>query len=348
MNRPVLGFGAVRLTLASFVAASHLWVDMTQGYAAYAVWAFFVLSGFLMTLILTTKYGFDGPGLRSYAFNRFMRIFPLYWIAVAMGLLTLWYYNGIGIDLGRLNGEFHVPQGPREWSYVITLFPGIQRGGLPVPVANALAIEVGFYLLMPALASSRGAAIFGVIFGALLNIKIGIISETFGERYATFLPCLLPFATGALICHFREVLYRFAMPWTSAIAWIAHGLLWYRFPSWPWEWGLYVSLLLSAWLVISLHKQRSGKLDKMLGDMSYPMYLIHTTVAAWFLCACGVSRDLRFFCLGFVSTLLVSFLIVILIDRPLSRLKWKPPAKVAPPTIVTTEGDTSRDGRQAT
>ncbi|WP_312704375.1 acyltransferase family protein [Stenotrophomonas lactitubi] len=326
MKLPVFGFGASRFVLASLVAGSHLWSNMPQGYAAYAVWAFFVLSGFLMTLVLTTKYGFDGRGIKAYAFNRFMRIFPLYWLAAIMGLLTLWYYNGIGIDLRPINGEFHMPKGLQDWAYVITLFPGIQRGGMPVPVANALAIEVGFYLLLPLMATSRGAAWLGVIIGALLNLKMGIVTETFGDRYATFLPCLLPFAVGSLVCQYRAQLERWRMPWTSSIVWMLHGVVWVFLQSWPWTWGLYVSLVLSAWMVVSLHAQPSGKVDKMLGDLSYPIYLIHTTVAAWFVCACGFTRPFAtFFLPAFAATVALSWLIVILIDRPLSRLKRKPP-----------------------
>ncbi|WP_409475897.1 acyltransferase family protein [Stenotrophomonas sp. Y-13] len=329
MKLPVFGFGASRFVLASLVAASHLWSNMPHGYAAYAVWAFFVLSGFLMTLVLTTKYGFDRVGLKAYAFNRFMRIFPLYWLAVIIGLLTLWYYGSVGIDLRPINGEFHMPHGMRDWAYVVTLFPGITRGGLPVPVANALAIEVGFYMLLPMMATSRGAAAFGVVIGMLINLKMGIQPESFGERYATFLPCLLPFAVGALICQYRESLSFIRMPIISCTMWLLHGAVWFFVPGWPWHWGLYVSVLLSAWMVLSLHQQRGGRLDRMLGDLSYPIYLIHTTVAAWFVCACGFARPfMTFFLPAFAATVALSWLIVMLIDRPLSRLKRKPPVHV--------------------
>lgn len=324
---PSIGFGTCRLVLASLVAASHLWAGMLHGYAAYAVWAFFVLSGFLMTLVLTTKYGFERDGLKAFAFNRFMRIFPLYWLAALMGLATLWYYGRWQVDLRPINGEFYMPSSLREWAYVVSLFPGIERGGLPVPVSNALGIEVGFYLLLPLLAAGRSAAWFGLVFGALLNLAPGISPESFGTRYATFLPCLLPFAAGALACHYRELLARWSMPWTSSLIWMAHGLLWLMLPSWPWVWGLYVSMLLSVWMVVSLHRQPSGKMDKMLGDLSYPVYLVHTTVAAWFICRCGFDRPFGFFLKAFAVTLVLSWLIVVVIDRPLSRLKWRPPVR---------------------
>lgn len=329
MQYPTIGFGACRLILASLVAASHLWDGMLQGYAAYAVWAFFVLSGFLMTLVLTTRYGFDGPGLRAYAFNRFMRIFPLYWLAVVAGLASLWYAGRHGIDLRVINGEFYWPQNVEQWVHVSTLFAGAQRGGLPVPVSNALAIEVGYYMLMPLMARSRSTAWFAFAVAVVLNLKLGINGDSFGERYSTFLPCMLPFAAGSLACHYRESLDRFSMPWTSLVLWILHGLLWLKLPGWPWEWGLYVSLVLSVWMVVSLHRQRAGKVDRMLGDLSYPVYLIHTTVAAWFVCPCGFSRPFEFFLKAFALTLLLSWLIVVLVDRPLARLKWKAPGDAA-------------------
>lgn len=326
---PSFGFGTCRLILASLVAASHLWDDMLHGYAAYAVWAFFVLSGFLMTLVLTTRYGFDGKGLRAYAFNRFMRIYPLYWLAAAMGLATLWYAGRNGIDLRQINGEFYWPQGFEQWLHVVTLFVGVDRGGLPVPVSNALAIEVGFYVLMPLMARSRSTAWFAFAVAVMLNFKLGIKMDSFPERYATFLPCMLPFAAGALACHYREALSRFSMPRTSTALWLLHGLLWLAVPVWPWTWGLYASLILSVWMVVSLHRHRSGMADRMLGDLSYPVYLIHTTVAAWFVCPCGFSRPFEFFLKAFALTLLLSWLIVVVIDRPLSRLKWKAPGDAA-------------------
>ena len=84
-------------------------------------------------------------------------------------------------------------------------------------MAHALAIEVGVYLLLPRMATSRGAAWRGVFIGALLNLKMGIVTETYGDRYATFLPCLLPFAVGSLVCQYRAQLERWRLPWTSSI-----------------------------------------------------------------------------------------------------------------------------------
>lgn len=321
MTNNIFGLGFFRFFLAFLVAASHLWGSMPHGFAAYAVWAFFVLSGFLMTYVISEKYKFQSDGLKNYAYNRFLRIYPLYFIAVILGIVTLYFYNIKGLKLTEINGEFYMPNSITEWTHVFTLLPIFQRGGLPVPVSNALSIEVGYYFLLPLLATSRGAALFGFIFGLILNFKLGIIGSNFPERYSNFIPCLLPFALGALICHFRKNLSKFALPKTSFIFWLANGCLWFYFPSWPWHWGLYVSILISAWVVISLYENPVGKIDKFLGDMSYPLYLFHTTVAAWFVGYFGFFRDLKFFSTSFIFTIILCILIVIYIDRPLSRLK---------------------------
>ena len=55
MKFNIFGLGAFRLMLALFVAVSHLYSEMIHGPAAYAVWGFYLLSGYLMTLILNEK-----------------------------------------------------------------------------------------------------------------------------------------------------------------------------------------------------------------------------------------------------------------------------------------------------
>ena len=63
-------FGIYRYGLALCVAISHLWAGTIGGPAAYAVWGFYCLSGYLMTLILNEKYGFSPRGVGRFAANR--------------------------------------------------------------------------------------------------------------------------------------------------------------------------------------------------------------------------------------------------------------------------------------
>ena len=316
-----VGFGAWRFLLAFFVAISHLYSGMIHGPAAYAVWGFFVLSGYLMTYVLTTKYGFTRDGIRDYAFNRFLRIFPSYWIVSLIGVATILYMQTRGINLAELNPEFQLPHNTSGWAFVVTLLPAFPRSGMPVPVSSALATEVGAYILIPLMAISRPAAWLGLLLSFFMNAAYGFESSSFAVRYSSFLTGLLPFCIGILACHYRASLRRLAAPFLSVTAWLLHCLIWLYYDPWPWTYGLYSSALLSAWVVISLSAVKAGKLDSWLGDLSYPIYLIHTTAAAWLVPIMGFGRSWQFFVWSFLVTLLLSALVVIAIDRPLGRKK---------------------------
>ncbi len=53
--------------------------------------AFFCISGFV---IPRTLEGDRLPALRSFAINRFFRLYPIYWVAVAIGVYSLWLVTG--------------------------------------------------------------------------------------------------------------------------------------------------------------------------------------------------------------------------------------------------------------
>jgi peptidoglycan/LPS O-acetylase OafA/YrhL len=319
---PLLGVGTWRLLLAGLVAASHLWAGMVQGYAAYAVWAFFVLSGYLMTYVVKHKYGFGARGLADFAFNRFIRIYPSYFVALILGVVTIWWLAQNCIEGVRINPEFTMPHGV-GWLNPITLLPIFPRSGLPVAVSNALSIEIGAYFLIPLLARSASTAWIALIVSVVATVNLGFTSSSFAERYVQFLPCLMTFATGSLLCHYRDCLLRFAMPRTSFIVWMVHGALWVKWDPWPWTFGMYFSMILSAWVTLSLTSYKSSKVDSLFGDMSYPVYLIHTSVAVYFLAQFGYGRSFYFFAVSFAITLTAALIMAVALERPLHRLKRK-------------------------
>jgi peptidoglycan/LPS O-acetylase OafA/YrhL len=328
-----IGLGGWRFFLSFLVAISHLYGSMIHGPAAYAVWGFYVLSGYLMTYIINERYGDHPGGLKKYARNRFLRIYPLYGLAFVLGVCTIELLQPNGIDLRRLNPEFFRPGSLREWLVAASLLPMLPKGGLPVPVSSALAIEVGFYLLIAVFATHRRGVWGAFVMALLLNLEIGIRTETFAQRYATFLPTLVAFLAGSLVYHHRDQLRKFALPRLSMLVWVLHCLVWLKYDSWPWRSGLYLSVVLSAWVVVSLCEVREGALSNLLGEMSYPVYLFHTTVGAWFLGYFGYERPFGFFLVSFGLTLILSYLVIVWIDRPLHRLKVsvRPAPTSAPP-----------------
>lgn len=300
---------------------------MIHGPAAYSVWGFFILSGYLMTYVLRFKYGTSSIGIRDYAFNRFLRIYPAYAIALIAGAVTLYMLPRMGVSPSSLNPQFVLPQTLIDWLSNGLLLP-IPTAGLLVPVAGALAVEIGAYVLIPLMALNRSSAWLAFILSAVLNIKYGFGVDSFGERYSGFLTCFMAFAAGALLSQYSESLNRLRSPWLSFSAWSIHCLVWIKFPHWPWTYGLYVSLLLSAWVVISLAPIKQGKLDQFLGDLSYPVYLFHTTAAVWLVTIGMTMRSFSFFCVAFVITLVISWLVIKFIDQPLAYLKKKSTLKL--------------------
>jgi peptidoglycan/LPS O-acetylase OafA/YrhL len=77
--------GCFRLFLALSVLASHYWfwrINFWMG-AYIAVTAFYVISGFYMSLVLDTKYT-GRRGLLTFYSNRALRLFPVYWIVLLL------------------------------------------------------------------------------------------------------------------------------------------------------------------------------------------------------------------------------------------------------------------------
>ena len=251
-NRVRIGLGTWRFFLAFVVVISHLWAGMIEGPAAYAVWGFFALSGYLMTLVLTTKYNTAPAGLRQFATNRLLRIYPSYIVAAVLGIATILALRPLGIDPAGLNPQFMLPQNMSDWLSNLAMVPFVPQRGLPVPVAAALFVEVWAYALMPLFASSRGAAILGLAVAISANLQFGFGMPTFIPRYCGFATGLMPFAAGAVVYHYRDALRRFASPRLSVSAWCGHGLYWLHDVYWPWTYGLWLSVPLSAWVVLSL------------------------------------------------------------------------------------------------
>lgn len=325
----MFGIGSWRFALAFLVVISHLWGGMIHGPAAYAVWGFYSLSGYLMTHVLRHKYGSSPVGLKDFAYNRFLRIYPLYAITMVLGGLALVAAQKTGINAAALNPQFLWPQNGVSWFVNISLLP-FPSWGLLVPVSGALAIEVGAYILMPLMAFSRAAAWLGLILSFFLNAKYGFEAGTFAVRYSSFLTCFWVFAFGSLISHHLEQLKRLAFPWLSMAVWGAHCLIWLWYDPWPWTYGLYVSVLLSGWVIVSLESVRSSRLDSILGDLSYPIYLVHTVVGVFVLMGGFEIRSFVFFVVSLALTLVVSWLLVVTVDRKINSMKRRKGIQVVP------------------
>ena len=188
--------------------------------------------------------------------------------------------------------------------------------GYLVPVAGALFTEVWAYMLMPFSAKSRSAAWLGLFLCFFANCNYGFETASFADRYSLFAPAIMGFFVGSLCQHYLDYLIKISMPKLSLFVWCAHACLWWVSPSYPWKIGIYVSLICSAWVVVSLFPLKTKGIDKLLGDMSYLVYLLHTTVGMCLYWYYG-NRTFEFFFSSFFLTILLSYVLVVYYERPI-------------------------------
>jgi peptidoglycan/LPS O-acetylase OafA/YrhL len=71
------------------------------------VWVFFGISGYVIAYgFLHGRYLLDGPGLKHFYLNRFLRIYPLFALLSVLGWLTMWAGSGTSpIEWADLPGQ---------------------------------------------------------------------------------------------------------------------------------------------------------------------------------------------------------------------------------------------------
>ena len=116
--------GLLRTILALLVVGSHLGAF---GGATFAVKGFFIISGFYMALVISTRY-YALPVVDFYA-SRLLRLLPLYWF---IGLLTV----AAELWLVRHGHQFHKLVSP------VANATGLDLGSLPLPILAYVVVSV--------------------------------------------------------------------------------------------------------------------------------------------------------------------------------------------------------------
>lgn len=274
-----------------------------------AVESFFVVSGFYIALILDQRYR---DGLGAFYWNRFVRIFPLYWVVFGLYLLA-------GVVEPSIN-RFAALQAsdPSAGTLALMLSANLllfgsdlmllfstSAAGLyfapdlfaePVqlfkfhylPQAWSLPLELYFYALAPWLvrfprrllvvAVLSGGAKYAAVFGLALG-------DPWIYRFFPFELWL--FCLGALAFHgYRRLQSR---SWLAALRWpLLLGMvaalvcyarddsaLIYSISSWRYA-GFLLALLLALPVLFAGFKDSAQ--DRWLGELSYPIYLVHLLV----------------------------------------------------------------------
>jgi peptidoglycan/LPS O-acetylase OafA/YrhL len=335
--------GLLRLVLALSIVCGHAGAGFIPGDTP--VQCFYAISGFYMALVLNEKYGRGPDGYALFLSNRYLRLFPIYaavlvltmalaaavhvasdhdlpfieaWKkaptldSTAFGLLVASIVTMLGQDL-----LFFVP--PYSWPL------------LPIPQSWTLGVELSFYILAPLIVRRSLTAVIGIMLASIavrlgLQFAFGLAGDPWSYRF--FPSELAVFCVGVLGYRVyraqfdRRTLYCLV---TMSVL-VGAALLLNR-----WN-GAARAASVSAFVVAAIsipwlfRFTAKSQTDRLLGELSYPMYVCHFA-AIWFVDWLFVPSTLQRVAAAVGLTFLLSFLLYYWIDRPVE--KWRQ-ARVSP------------------
>ena len=329
-------FGTYRTLLAVMVVFLHIGGAPVLG--GYAVFGFYILSGYLRTFIMQNNYGYDRSGLAKYALNRVLRIYPIYWLACAISLILIAVF---GQDI---TSAFHpaiaIPDGIESILRNLFLyFPGRESPRL-TPPSWALTVEIFYYVCIGlGISRSRQLTIFWFVMSVIYTLYANVAGIGWESRYFSIIAASLPFSTGAVIYHFRDELKRFSGPFSAGLyaplsICVLIGLNWWTGLLLDTQKGVsfYINYLLCAFMVVALFDRRelpfiSRKADRMMGDFSYPVYLIHYQVGVVMLVLLNqfgfaIKRpDLSLAVVSLPVIFLAAWMMTVSVERPIELIR---------------------------
>lgn len=321
-----------RLFLSLLVVLAHL--GGAGGFSAgYAVYSFYMLSGWLMTTITNQRYGFTVRGFTLYCTNRALRIYPLYWVGCVLSIVMIASFGQEAV------ASFHKAiVMPGTFSeimsnmFIFGLRPDVDGARL-VPPTWAIYVELVYYVAIGAvLGRSYRIAKVWFFISALYHVVAFVYPM---DRYYGILAASLPFSIGALIYHMQNAL-RKAFPFSikrllvASLAYVTFLVVTQviftdvrsqtRLP-------FYANLLLWS-VVIHYASQLKIKsklllyINKISGDASYPVYLYHYGVGFIVLEVFDFTpKTITFFIITVPILLIISISVAMLADGTLERIR---------------------------
>lgn len=305
-----------------------------------AVQLFFIVSGYLITEILISPRGYTS--LRAFYANRALRVYPIYFVVCAFVLLTsprsspmFIVYDQLAWPHSALILAANVGIFGMDW----LLKPGILSSqsiysttAFWVPQAWTLGLELVFYVIAPFVVRSVPRILFLLLLSLALRVKL--LSEGLGWgdgywEYRFFPTELALFMAGALARHW-------ALPWwrsrarieraqnvgTAVLVVVCCTYFLVPVPQAVKVVPLYLSFI--ALMPLAFVYQARSRLDRWIGDLSYPIYIGHMfALYKWgaLFPHVGVSRVWTIYAGIHISVILFAVLLKVLVGDPIERVR---------------------------
>ena len=280
--------GLLRLLLAVSVVLDHTNARYTLAGGRISVQLFYMISGFLISYVLANQTAYEK--VHRFYVARALRIFPVYY-AVAITVLILFQFQGERLstfsqmppDLKVFMIAVNVTVLGQDWTNFISSPSLPLHKFLLVPQGWTLGVELAFYAMAPFLLRSRTVVI--LVLAASLAARAtaflcGFSADPWSYRFFPFELAL--FAAGALSHQIllplaQGVPPKHVMGGTIAMLILAASSTALPIIE-PFRSILVFSLAFGALPLIFLY-QRNHSWDAYIGQLSYPLYIVHWAVA---------------------------------------------------------------------
>jgi peptidoglycan/LPS O-acetylase OafA/YrhL len=247
-----------------------------------AVISFFVLSGYVITWVLKSKYPQNKAGINTFFIGRAIRIYPLYWAIFVTYVAVLFWVPGVVSEdelisfssLGRLVGDFLLfPYGIAGFFLTNNHYA---YGMINLP-AWTLPYDLVFYLVAPWMVMKKRILLAIIVLELLYLLFLSQLAPVpqFKSWHSLYLTTghaqLLAFSMGSMAWYFRGIripawLLGGAMAFMLYLVFVPYKLT-----------DLYLNhllvIVLTVIVVIGLKKR--NRLDNFLGELTYSTYLLH-------------------------------------------------------------------------
>lgn len=303
--------GIIRLFFALSVLLGHININVFPP-PMYAVQGFYVISGFYMSLILNEKYPTSNLNIVFYK-KRLLKLLPTYWLIALVALLIalifayrresnilFFDFSNFPITASITTYIYLVFSNIFIWGQDLALFLGIspETGNMffsassfaeehpmlrymLIPVSWSVSSELTFYLIAPFILRKKQKIVF-VLF--MISLLSNIVTNYYGLndsnwRFRFFPSILLYFLTGywAYLIYdkfksklsLRKPKYLFVFLYTVVLTLFINLEIPYAIKT---SFLLLMSLFFIPYIFNSF---KIDKYDRIIGEMSYPLYLIH-------------------------------------------------------------------------
>ena len=305
--------GLIRLLLAISVIALHIGpvLGLTFAGGTIAVQVFYIISGFYMCMVLSTKYN----NIILFYTNRLLKLYPIYFISllcyVLIASISLFFLNN-GVLLERFSNfqsldaigkSLVVFTNLSIWGQDLLFILGfniethswffekdyIQSANpmhhyLIITQAWTISLELSFYFLVPFLNKFSSRTLVLIVLSSLF-LRFYTYSEGFNDKPwdYQFFPFELALFIGGMLSYrmLNSNLNTFETKWLQKAVFVGVILFIFTYQFIPHlelvKWLFYFVFVFALPFIFLFTK--SNKLDRKIGELSYPVYMIHILVA---------------------------------------------------------------------